>query len=193
VYLTNTTSINIHGSTYPGQVLSVIIDDAIVATASTDPYLGEFKLEFNITNGDHIVVFETSGSDKPTERITYAMKVDTSITDSSLQFLEVLPTMQITKSELNTTYLTGSIEEESEIIGCRIIDEAGAVHIVNLGYDNLTVNGVSFSIKLNILGDIEDGEIIAELTIKDKIGNIGTVSTSIDLFKFAFSPIVMMF
>ena len=161
----------------------------ILHNFQSDKFNGEFITSFNIPEGRANFAVVSYGSGLPTEVKYINIKLDTTITDSIIDFEEVLPTEQITKSELQTTKLTGTIEEDSSITKIQLSD---GVYVLNVPTTNVTVNA-SWEYVINIpdLSTLKDGNIIAYITIVDKVGNSAIISASIELFKFAFSPIVM--
>ena len=191
LYIVKNGTISFSGYTHNNQNLRVqyLESGVVIHNFQADKFTGDFSTSFTIPEGRANLVFVSYGSNLPTEVNYINIKLDTTITNTTTDFLEVLPTEQITKSELQTTKLYGTIEEDSTITKVQVSD---GTSILTIPLINVTVNA-SWEYQINIpdLSSLKDGQIIAYVTIQDKAGNTGTVSSSIDLFKFAFSPIVM--
>ena len=191
LYIVKNTKVSFSGYTHNNQNLRVqyLESGVVLHEFQADKFTGDFFTSFNIPEGRANLVFVSYGSNLPTEVNYLNIKLDTTITDTTTDFLEVLPTEQITKSELQTTKLYGTIEEDSTITKVQVSDGTSVLTIDN---SNITVNASwEYQITIPDLSSLKDGPIMAYVTIVDKSGNTGTVSSTIDLFKFAFSPIVM--
>ncbi len=191
LYIVKNTKVSFVGYTHNNQNLRVqyLESGVILHEFQADKFTGDFFTSFTIPEGRANLVFVSYGSNLPTEVNYINLKLDTTITDTTTDFLEVLPTEQITKSELQTTKLYGTIEEDSTITKVQVSDGTSVLTIDN---SNITVNASwEYQITIPDLSSLKDGPIMAYVIIVDKAGNTGTVSSTIDLFKFAFSPIVM--
>jgi hypothetical protein len=192
MFITNDTSFEFEGFTSNGQTIKVqyAASGEVVTEIVADKYFGNFKINFDLDEGIHELLFISKDAGKPTKYFNINIKVDLSVQSSMTDFLEVLDTNMITKSEMNTTKLVGSIEPYGNITKIEITDNS---HIVNINTSNLILNKTNwtYEVLLDGLEGLDDGQITAHVTVQDRIGNTIIVSNNIELFKFAFSPIVM--
>lgn len=191
-FITKDTIFDFEGYTSPGQAVKVqyAATGEVITEVFTDKYFGNYKLNFELEEGLHELAFISYGANKPNKYFYINIKVDLNVQNTFTDFLEVLDTNMITKSELNTTKLVGTIEEYSKIIKIELSDNK---RIVEIPTSNLILNRTNwtYEILLEGLELLDDGQITAHVTVQDLIGNKKIITNNIELFKFAFSPIVM--